>query len=430
MLTVSLFGLAPSTTYYYEVVATSAAGTTTDTIHHFTTVAAVATTIDATAGTPQSATAGTAFGTALGATVDDQNGDPLPGVSVTFTAPSGGASGTFSGGGPSVTVTTDASGVATAPTFLANGTAGGYTVTASVAGMSTSFSLTNVPVPPATIALAAGQYSANATDGSAMIVLSRTGNLGATVTAVLSSPGGTDLPGFQQTVTFGPNTTSLPVAVRIQNDGKPLEPDAPIPLSLSSPGSGGALGAATSATLVIHDNNPLPPPVTVSLALVPVRITTGKGRTARTTTETGLQLTFSGAINGAGNLAAFHVFAGKTRRGVTTFSQPVPLASVVYDPGPRTATLAPRNKLNLSLVEQLQVTAAMLTDSFGRPLDGKHNGQPGGNFVANFIGKGIQIQQVRSQPALAALSAAAVDALLVGDQVPAPRGWNATRLQP
>ena len=46
------------------------------------------------------------------------------------------------------------------------------------------------------------------------------------------------------------------------------------------------------------------------------------------------------------------------------------------------------------VTEQIQVTAALLTDSFGRQLDGKHSGQPGGNFVANFSNKGIQAAAV------------------------------------
>jgi hypothetical protein len=165
--------------------------------------------------------------------------------------------------------------------------------------------------------------------------------------------------------------------------------------------------------LVVHDNNPLPAPVTVSLKLVPVKMTTGKGKKAKTTTRTGLQLTFSGAINGAGNLAAYHLFTGKTRKGVTTFNKPVPLSSVVYNAMARTAILATKSKLNLSQPEQLQVTASQLTDAFGRPLDGNHSGQPGSNFVATFSGKGIQIAQARGESALGTLSAAAVDALFV-----------------
>ena len=244
-LTVGLFGLAPDTTYYYEVVATNTAGTATGTIepfHH----GRGDRDRDRRHGrhTPERDRRHR-LRHRFGATVLDQNGDPLPGANVTFTAPAGGASGTFSGGQTSVTVTTDSSGVATAPSFVANGSAGNYTVTASVAGVSPSatFSLTNTAPPPATIKFAAGQYSANATDGSAPIVLTRSGNLSATVTVVLSTPGGTDVAGFQETVTFGPNTTSETVLVPIQNDGKPHEPDASIPLTLSSPGSGATLGA-------------------------------------------------------------------------------------------------------------------------------------------------------------------------------------------
>src|SRR6202040_1130817 len=55
-------------------------------------------TITATAGTPQSATISTAFGTALQATVKDGSNNPLSGATVTFAAPGSGASGTFAGG--------------------------------------------------------------------------------------------------------------------------------------------------------------------------------------------------------------------------------------------------------------------------------------------------------------------------------------------
>jgi hypothetical protein len=128
------------------------------------------------------------------------------------------------------------------------------------------------------------------------------------------------------------------------------------------------------------------------LQLVPVNVAASRRRAARTTAVTGLQLTFSGAISGAANLAAYHLFAGKTRRGVTIFHKPVALASVQYNPAALTATLVPKSKLNRAQPEQLQVTAALLTDAFGRPLDGSHSGQPGSNFVATFSNKGIQTQ--------------------------------------
>jgi hypothetical protein len=110
--------------------------------------------ITASAGTPQSATVGAAFSTGLQATVMSA-GTPVSGVTVTFTAPSTGATGNFSG---SATAITDASGIATAPTFTANGQAGSYTVTASAAGTATpaSFSLTNLAGAPAGIAATVG----------------------------------------------------------------------------------------------------------------------------------------------------------------------------------------------------------------------------------------------------------------------------------
>jgi len=89
----------------------------------------------------------TAFTTALQATLKDANNNPVSGVTVTFTAPSAGATAAFSGSATAA-VMTNASGIATAPTLTANSQAGAYTVTAVVAGVSTpaSFNLTNLPV--------------------------------------------------------------------------------------------------------------------------------------------------------------------------------------------------------------------------------------------------------------------------------------------
>ena len=95
----------------------------------------------ATAGTPQSATILTTFGTPLSVSVTSAFGEPTSGGLVTFAAPVGGPSGTFSA---SPTVSINAGGVATAPAFTANGTAGSYDVTASANSYSTAFALTNL----------------------------------------------------------------------------------------------------------------------------------------------------------------------------------------------------------------------------------------------------------------------------------------------
>jgi uncharacterized repeat protein (TIGR01451 family) len=107
-------------------------------------------TLTATAGTPQSTTTNTVFPINLQATVTETGG-PVAGILVTFTPPAGGASGTFAGGNPAI-VPTDGSGVATAPTFTANGIAGSYDVVATVTGIATPaiFSLTNIAGPTPT----------------------------------------------------------------------------------------------------------------------------------------------------------------------------------------------------------------------------------------------------------------------------------------
>jgi hypothetical protein len=141
-------------------------------------------------GAGQSANLNTIFNTALQVKVTDANGNPVSGVSVTFTAPTGNivaaaatnkgkgdskgsksaakpsvsksssptqgvgkgvvqaqdnsngvASGTFADSGTNVTTaTTDANGIATAAAFSANGIAGNYVVIASVNGLASTAS--------------------------------------------------------------------------------------------------------------------------------------------------------------------------------------------------------------------------------------------------------------------------------------------------
>ncbi len=107
----------------------------------------VAQNITATGGTPQSAAFSTAFALPLQATVTLPDGSPASGVTVTFTAPASGASGTFASTSTATeTDTTNGTGVATSSVFTANATVGGpYSVTATTphAVVPASFTLTN-----------------------------------------------------------------------------------------------------------------------------------------------------------------------------------------------------------------------------------------------------------------------------------------------
>jgi hypothetical protein len=112
--------------------------------------------IAATGGAGQNTVVGTQFATQLTATVTS-NGSPVSAATVTFAAPASGTSGIFANGTNTTTATTNSSGVAS-EAFTANGTAGTYTVRATVPGVSTtaSFRLTNAAGPAAAIAATGG----------------------------------------------------------------------------------------------------------------------------------------------------------------------------------------------------------------------------------------------------------------------------------
>jgi hypothetical protein len=95
--------------------------------------------LSASSGTTQSAAVGTAFGSPLTVRLTDPCGAPLSGATVTFTAPTSGASAVLSGG----SAVTGSDGTASL-TASANGIAGSYVVAASVYGLTADFSLTNV----------------------------------------------------------------------------------------------------------------------------------------------------------------------------------------------------------------------------------------------------------------------------------------------
>lgn len=111
----------------------------------------IPTAIVATAGTPQTSNPSIAFATALQAKVTDTANLVLSGVTVVFSAPTSGASGTFANGFITDTVVTDVNGLATALAFTANTSVGSFTVTAAVTGITApaNFILTNTC--PATI---------------------------------------------------------------------------------------------------------------------------------------------------------------------------------------------------------------------------------------------------------------------------------------
>ena len=87
------------------------------------------------------------------ATVEDASGNPLPGVTVTFSVPATGASGTFSNGQATIGVVSDVNGNAQA-VLTANQTAGTFQVNATAGALSAQWQLTSITNVPAHIAAA------------------------------------------------------------------------------------------------------------------------------------------------------------------------------------------------------------------------------------------------------------------------------------
>jgi adhesin/invasin len=156
-------GLSINTAGTYTLLATS--GSASGLSNSFIISAATSpVVITAYQGDGQQALTGLAFSGPLQALVQDSFGNAVIGVSVTFTAPASGPSGTFSG---TATVTTNGSGVAVSPALTANADAGPFQVLATVPGaaLPATFGLNNIANSPPATQLAFVQQPTDTTAG-------------------------------------------------------------------------------------------------------------------------------------------------------------------------------------------------------------------------------------------------------------------------
>jgi len=111
-----------------------------------------------------------------------------------------------------------------------------------------------------TLKFHASSFSASEAAGAATIQVDRTGGAASNVTVHYatsngSATAGTDYTATSGTLTFDADQTSATFQVPIRNDSGD-EPDETVTLQLSAPGGGGTLGAPTTATLTIVDDDP------------------------------------------------------------------------------------------------------------------------------------------------------------------------------
>jgi hypothetical protein len=165
--------------------------------------------------TPQCALVNSRFAFPIGVRAFDIAGDPIAGVSVTFTAPTvvtTEPAGFFPGGSSTVTVETDANGFAIAPVFTANPFSGTYIVsaTATISGfpLTTIFALTNLNAGDTCGALSSISF-VSSQQVIVSVPIAQTGTY--TVQAVNSSPGGGySSPLISFVVTKGPPESKIP----------------------------------------------------------------------------------------------------------------------------------------------------------------------------------------------------------------------------
>jgi hypothetical protein len=280
----------------YTVTATASGLTTVN--FSLTNTAGAPTTMMANAGTtPQSAAVSTVFASALAVMVKDAGSNPVSGVNVTFTAPGSGASGTFSNSTTTITVTTNATGVASAP-FTANATVGGpYTVTATASGLTTvNFSLTNTAGAPTTMTANAGTTPQSATISTAFA-----NALAVTVKDAGSNPvSGVNVtftaPGSGASGVFSNSTATIVVATNASGVAS-----APFTANATAGGAYTVTAAASGLTTVNFSLNNLS-------AGGPITLVQHTSKDAGTTTSSTLAFASS---NTAGNFIAVVIRAGK-----------------------------------------------------------------------------------------------------------------------
>ena len=123
-------------------------------------------------------------------------------------------------------------------------------------------------------------------------------------------------------------------------------------------------------------------------------------------------ISFSGALDpGAARMLGDYQLATvvKAKKSRAHAGKAVQLISATYDPSGHTVTLTPRGKVPASPL-QLTIIAAKTLDAEGRPIDGDHDGQPGGNFQTTL--RKAPTRAVEAPPI--GLAGRVIDALLGG----------------
>ena len=164
---------------------------------------------------------------------------------------------------------------------------GGYVWWNHVDPAPASYTWTIASATPPSYSLNASTYSVNEGAGSLAITVKRAGSTAASSSVTLSTGSGTatsgaDFTAVNQTVNFAIGATSAVVNVPILNDAT-AESAETFSVALSSPSAGSSLGAPSSATVTIADNET----PTFNLAATSATVSEGAGSLVVTVKRSG-----------------------------------------------------------------------------------------------------------------------------------------------
>ncbi len=259
---------------------------------------------------------------------------------------------------------------------------GAYTLTASVAAdqynlqPGSSSATAHVVESPGAIEL--GTESLQVTDLSGMAVFPVVRLFGAAGTVTIhyqttpiDATPGLDFTPTSGILTLGPGQWSSSIVVPVLNNPY-LNHDTHLTLTIDSPTGGAWLGSTTKSQLLIQDANPDTTPPRIS----------GLSWTGTPKWISSLALQFTAPLNphDATNAADYLLTT-------TTSGQPIPIASLAYNPSTFTVTIVPASPIPSGQYDRIQVIGtgpSGIKDLAGNPLEGNGNGNPGSDYVALF----------------------------------------------
>jgi hypothetical protein len=177
----------------------------------------------------------------------------------------------------------------------------------------------------------------------------------------------------------GDSAASLTAQPTLTTSASALSPAGAYPIVARGAGTPDYAVNYTSGVLIVT-----PAPVRIlNVSIQAIRLGKTKVKTQV------ILVSFSGPLNAGsaqsiGDYSLVTVPSSKKQK-----SKQIALSQVTYDPAVNVVRLVTRKPLVLNPPVRLAIKAAGLLDTLGHPLDGDHDGQPGGNFVARLASTGV-----------------------------------------